>query len=46
MRVRAALVAARLAPGLPGIWTPNTLGLIASVVAFVVVLALRTRQTT
>ncbi len=38
-----ALVAARLAPPMPGIWTPNTLGLIASAAAFGMVLIGRIR---
>ena len=41
-----ALVAARLAPPLAGVWTPNTVGLVASVLAFAILLVARTRQTT
>ncbi len=41
-----ALVAARLAPPLPGVWTPNTVGLIVSAVAFGAVLLGRSRSTT
>ena len=39
-----ALIAARLAPPLPGIWTPNTLGLIASGAAFAAILVARARR--
>lgn len=39
-----ALVAARLAPPIGGIWTPNTLGLIASAVAFLGALAVVSRR--
>ncbi len=42
----AALVGARLAPPLPGIWTPNTLGLIASALIFGILLFARTRSST
>ena len=41
-----ALVAARLAPPSAGVWTPNTIGLIVSAVAFGVMFLLRARRAT
>ena len=40
------LMVARMSPSLPGIWTPNNLGLIASALVFGILLIVRTRRTT